>query len=267
MSVENLPLVEVPDFGNVVDPDRPTLSFEWQVQAPHRTPGHSHPRGHVIYAEAGSIWVVTTDGNWLVPAGLAIWIPPHIEHELHSHGPVVARLLFIDPSYAAALPGHCGTLKVNRLLEALLERAVAYGNAYAREGPAARLAQVMLDELAEMEFAPLFLPISKEPRLARVMQRLIDDPESSGSLEDMAREAGASPRTLARLFRAETGMSFGQWRTNRRLIESIMRLEKGASVTEVALDLGYGSTSSFVYMFRKHLGIPPGRYRNEAVAG
>jgi AraC-like DNA-binding protein len=77
----------------------------------------------------------------------------------------------------------------------------------------------------------------------------------------VARKAGASPRTLERLFRNETGMTFSQWKTRLLLIEAIERLARGASVTEVALDLGYSTTSSFVYMFRSNMGVSPGSYQ------
>jgi len=68
--------------------------------------------------------------------------------------------------------------------------------------------------------------------------------------DEPAAGSGASPRTLARLFRGETGMTLSQWRTRLRLVESIERLARGASVSDVAKDLGDCSTSSFVYMFR-----------------
>ena len=41
---------------------------------------------------------------------------------------------------------------------------------------------------------------------------------------------------------------------------ALERLEKGASVTEVAFDLGFSSASAFVYSFRRKLGVPPGQY-------
>jgi len=261
MSVDKLPSLDLPDLGNLRDPGRPVLSYAWKAAGPHRAAAHSHARAHIIYPETGAYWVVTPEGTWLVPAGLAIWIPPGIHHEVYAHGAVSARVLFVDPACAAPLPARCGTVKVSPLLAALLRRTVGYGNDYPPEGPAARLALVMLDEMAAMDFAPLLLPVSKDARLARVMQRLIDDPESRDGLDRLAKEAAASPRTLARLFRTETGMTFTQWKTNLLLIESIGRLARGASITEVAFALGYSSASSFVYMFRRNLGVSPGRYR------
>jgi AraC-like DNA-binding protein len=93
------------------------------------------------------------------------------------------------------------------------------------------------------------------------MHALVTDPASPLGLEALAEGSGASPRTLARLFKSETGMTFSEWRTRLRLVESVGRLAHGRPVTEVALDLGYRSTSSFVYAFRKNMGLSPGRYR------
>jgi AraC-like DNA-binding protein len=260
MSIENLPDLATPDHGSIVDPRRPILSYAWQAERSHRAAAHHHPRAQIIHPVVGAYWVVTPGRNWLVPTGQAIWIPPRIHHEVFSRGAVSAMMLFVDESCADRLPPQCGTVEASPLLRELLRRTVEYGNDYAPEGREARLARVMLDELAAMEVAPLFLPISTEPRLARVMERLIDDPGSQESLDVVAKAAGASARTLARLFRNETGMTFPQWKTRLRLVASIDRLNRGASVTEVALELGYSSTSAFVFMFRNNLGISPGRY-------
>ncbi|MEO8559755.1 MAG: helix-turn-helix transcriptional regulator, partial [Rhodospirillales bacterium] len=80
------------------------------------------------------------------------------------------------------------------------------------------------------------------------------------TLEQFADDANASARTLARLFRSETNMSFGAWRQQLRLLEAVRRMAGGAPITTVALDLGYDSPSAFAAMFRKTLGVPPSRY-------
>lgn len=268
MSVEFLPDLNPPqDFGDVEDPARPILSLAVEKDGPHRVAAHEHARGHIICPLSGAYWIVTPEGTWLVPAGFALWVPPGIHHEVYSHGSVSARIMFVDPSFADRLPPNGGTVKVTPFLEALLARTMVYGNDYSPADPAARLAQVTLDELAAMEFAPLFLPISKEPRLARVMQRLIEAPGLDMSFADLARDAGASERTLARLFRTETGMNFTQWKTNLTLLQSMERLERGEAVADVAFDLGYSSPSSFAYMFRRRLGVSPGTYRHRARQG
>ncbi|MGE3176644.1 MAG: helix-turn-helix transcriptional regulator [Vicinamibacterales bacterium] len=263
MTVDNLPSLRPPEFGEVRDAGRPILSYPWRSDGPHRVPPHSHARGHILHLEDGAYWVITAEARWLAATGHAIWIPPHVRHEVYSQGPVAAKVLFVDEAHAGSLPHRCGTLKVSGLLSELFRRAVEYENDYGTGGPEARLAGVLLDELAHAELTPLMLPISKEPRLALAMHCVIDDPSRHRDLGTIAKMAGASPRTLARLFAGETGLTFTQWKTRFVLIEAIDRLARGATVTQVAVDLGY-SPSSFAYVFRTNLGVRPGHY---AVAG
>lgn len=262
MSVEDLPDLRPPRYGDVIDPQRPILSFAWEAPGPHRAAAHAHPRAHIIQPTRGALWAVTPEGRWLVPTHQALWIPPHVHHDVYSQAAAAARMIFVDPAFSSPLPDRAGTVLVSPLLAQLLPRALGYGNDYPADGPAARLARVMLDELAALEVAPFLLPGSGDHRLARVMERLRSAPGAPTGLAELAHGTGASARTLARLFKAETGMTFRDWRTRLHLMESIERLARGATVTEVALDLGYASTSSFVYMFRSHLGVPPGRYSN-----
>ncbi|MGH9887478.1 MAG: helix-turn-helix domain-containing protein, partial [bacterium] len=75
---------------------------------------------------------------------------------------------------------------------------------------------------------------------------------------------GASKRTLERLFRDETGMSFGAWRQQLRLLQALPLLAAGEPVTNVALSVRYESTSAFIARFRRVLGTTPGRYYADA---
>ena len=72
--------------------------------------------------------------------------------------------------------------------------------------------------------------------------------------------AGASARTLSRLFVKETDMTFGAWRQQARLLKALEMLAGGHGVTVAALELGYQSPSAFIAMFRRALGVSPGRY-------
>ena len=109
-------------------------------------------------------------------------------------------------------------------------------------------------------FTPLELPMPREARALRIARRVQDDPAESATLDELARSAGGSRRTLERLFHAETGMSFGRWRQQARLLHAMRLLAGGAPVTTVALDVGYESTSAFIAAFSRALGTTPGRY-------
>ncbi|WP_217433061.1 helix-turn-helix domain-containing protein [Serratia marcescens] len=42
------------------------------------------------------------------------------------------------------------------------------------------------------------------------------------------------------------------------MLNAVAALEEGASVTRVASDLGYDSTSAFISLFQRHFGQTPG---------
>jgi AraC-like DNA-binding protein len=97
-------------------------------------------------------------------------------------------------------------------------------------------------------------------RHARVTEALRAEPGDRRALAAWARAAGASPRTLARLFVRDTGLTFGAWRQRARLLRALVDLAGGAPVTTTAFDLGYDSPSAFIAAFKRELGVTPGRY-------
>ena len=76
----------------------------------------------------------------------------------------------------------------------------------------------------------------------------------------MAKQVAASPRTLERLFQKETGMTFGRWRQQLRLLHALRLLAAGRPVSAIALEVGYDSPSAFIAMFKRTLGTTPYRY-------
>ena len=90
-------------------------------------------------------------------------------------------------------------------------------------------------------------------------ETLREEPASQAGLAELAHASGASPRTIQRLFLAETGLPFAQWRQRLRLLHGAASLGAGKSVTESALDAGYSGTSAFIAAFRKHFGFTPSR--------
>ena len=99
-----------------------------------------------------------------------------------------------------------------------------------------------------------------DARARRAAERMRAEPGEALDLGAVARHAGASVRTLERLFRAETGLSLGAWRQRARLVHAIVLLADGASVTQAGFAVGYAGTSAFVAAFRRAAGVTPGKY-------
>jgi AraC-like DNA-binding protein len=98
-----------------------------------------------------------------------------------------------------------------------------------------------------------------DPRARGVAQYVMTCPSAGETLEQLCRQHGASRRTLERLYREETGLSFGMWRQKVRMLDSIRQLAEGKSVTNAALDSGYVSVSAFIAAFKRTFGCTPGQ--------
>lgn len=246
--------------GQDRDAARPVVALASEVEREGGFPWHRHYRAQLIFAAEGVVTVSTTDGTWVVPPEQAVWVPAGTLHQVESLGPFSLRSLYVHPAVCGGLPQDTRVLRVSPLLRELNGRLVALPTFYGPTSMAARLAAVIPDELRLLRPEPLYLPLPTSRRLRVVTDGLIADPADARPLAGWARQAGASERTLARLFVDKTGMTFGAWRQRLRLIRAVERLAEGAAVTDLALDLGYDSPSAFIAMFRRELGTTPGRY-------
>jgi AraC-like DNA-binding protein len=149
---------------------------------------------------------------------------------------------------------------VSPLLRQLLDEAVDLPALYDDEGRAGKLMALLIAEIAIMPQLSLNAPVPADPRLARLCRRIFAEPSISVDLDAAAVEAGMSRRTFTRLFRMQSGVSFGEWLRQVCLLAAIERLSVGQQVTRVALDLGYASPSAFAVAFRRVLGETPSQY-------
>jgi AraC-like DNA-binding protein len=226
-------------------------------QGGHHINAHAHGWAQLIYAASGVMRVRSGETLWIVPPARAVWAPAGVEHEIDALGDFAMRTLYFDAALAGDLPAHCYAVDVSPLLRELILEIVAIGMIDEADEPGMRLARVAVDRLAAERSLPLELPLPRDPRAVRVADRLREEPSCELEIVQLARDAGASPRTLQRLFLAETGLRFVEWRQRLRLMHGASRLGLGASVTEAALDAGYASTSAFTVAFRKHFGTIP----------
>ena len=223
---------------------------------------HSHERAQFIYATAGTMRVAADGSMWVVPPQRALWMPAGVEHGITMLSDVTMRTLYLRDDAAAAMPLSCRVLPVSPLLRELIVRATELPLQYDEDGPAGHVIALLLAELHGLQSLPLQLPMPQEARLRALCLALLAAPGDQRTLREWAQSVNASERTVARLFQNETGLSFGAWRQQARLLEAMGRLGSGAPVTQVALDLGYDSVSAFSAMFRRAAGASPSAYRH-----
>lgn len=247
------PIVELETGGRPVHV-RPMDFAKGGVIDPHR-----HRRGQLIYATSGLFVVRTPAGTWMVPSLRGVWVPPMTEHAVTLLTHTRMRSAYIAPELCDVLGPTCRVIGVTGALRELI---IHLGDG---QGPHdadfhRSIAIVITGLIREVSTSALSVPLPEDTRLKAIYRALTDDPSDQRSLKDWARAVGGSERTLLRHLKAETAMSFRQWRQQIRLLCSLERLASGQPVTTVALDVGYETASGFITAFRQSFGATPAAY-------
>jgi len=211
----------------------------------------------VIYATDGVMEVSAGQSFWLIPPQFAIWIPALTMHRIRMPGAVSMRTLYLRRGLASKLPAICTVLHVTPLLRELIVEAVRIGNLHARNHLHRALRDVILFHLSGASPVPTFLTLPRDPRALAVAHALIASQADNPSLASLCARAGASVRTIERVFRSEVGTDFATWRRQARLMRAVELLAAGSSVKQAAFAIGYRQPSAFVEMFRRTFAATP----------
>ncbi|OHX19397.1 hypothetical protein BI344_09265 [Chromobacterium sphagni] len=231
-------------------------------RAGDHTAMHAHAGGQLALVCRGALELAAADRRMLMPMGCLGWIPPRLPHGAHYHGDLHGWSLELDSGLPAALPAQLQAWGGTPLLEGIFRRLAAWPE-QADEAAAARLLQVLGDELAWAEPYPSSLPWPRHPALRQLAQALQAEPARDWDLQRWAEHIGMSRRSLIRHFRAETGLGVGEWRERLRMMRAQALLAEGRSVSFCALELGYCDCSAFIVAFRRCFGGTPGRFLSD----
>ncbi|EFG05277.1 DNA-binding domain-containing protein, AraC-type [Streptomyces clavuligerus] len=244
-------------------------------------PTRRHPRHLLARVPGGLLAVRTGAGAWLLPPSTALWIPAGVPHATavlttpaapsapaappaptavaaaRISGPVVD--LAADPLTTTG-PGTWRdptAVRVEPLLSALIDHL---GRPGLTPDARRRAEEVVLDVLVPLPVISVAAAEPQDPRARAVARALAGDPRDNRGLPAWGSQVGASARTLARLFIAETGLTFGQWRERLRMQAAMPLLASELPIEAVARRVGYGSASSFVAAFHRIVGLTPRQY-------
>lgn len=93
-----------------------------------------------------------------------------------------------------------------------------------------------------------------------------DNPELT--IEKMSQALFLSPAYFSSLFKKETGQSFIAYLTEERLQQARYLIETTNDKSYlIAEKVGYSEPNYFSYVFKKHFGLSPSKYRNQQAKG
>ncbi|GAB2483882.1 helix-turn-helix transcriptional regulator [Comamonas humi] len=253
--------VSIPTPFSQAELDRsalPVTTRATDYPAGSSTGDHVHALHHqLIHAVQGVMVVVAEGGQWIVPPTRGIWMPAGMVHQVRHVGEVHMRSLYVRPDAAPGLATQAQVVGISPLLRELIRAAMAVAMPYAADSRDGRLMRLLLDELQALPVLPMHLPKPADARLRRICAHLQQHPDDTATLQDWAERLQVNPKTLQRLFARDTGMGFGRWRQQARLLQALERLAQGEKVIDVALALGYDSPGAFATMFKRQFGQTP----------
>jgi AraC-like DNA-binding protein len=218
---------------------------------------HSHAN-HQLAATGNGVLVLVVNGrSWVLPRTRGLWIPAELPHAVQTSGPATMLTVYVDPTDCPLDWASPTVFDTSGLAGELIQRLA---RAELPPEQRARTEAVMWDVIRPLTVTTLSPRLPLDDRARRVADSLLADVTDDRSLAAWGRTVGASARTLARLFVAETGMGFERWRTSARLAAALPLLAGGAAVSATAYAVGYASTSAFVAAFRREIGVTPAEY-------
>ncbi|MCO7253876.1 helix-turn-helix transcriptional regulator [Dickeya oryzae] len=237
----------------------PVFGVAVHYPAGHVVPLHQHPYGHVIYADRGLLRVEAESGQWLVPPTAAVWLRPGVAHRLVVPVSLQACGLFVREEVVDRLPAVDCVVHVSGLLRELIMALSRVDDPSASPRRMRLLGALLVEELHTQPVLPLHLPwpMGESNPVLRVCQTLLDNPGDAATATQWAGLLAMGEKTFHRRFLHSTGMTFGRWRQQLRLMSSLTLLMQGIPITQVALASGYDSHSAYSTAFSKQFGQPP----------
>jgi AraC-like DNA-binding protein len=218
---------------------------------------HTHDRHQLALAARGVLVMTVARTSLVLPRTRALWIPAEIPHSVAVSGQTTMLSAYVDPERCPLTWAAPTVVGASGLLGELIAHLARDGLSVEQR---ARAEAVVWDIIVPMPVTTLSPPLPTDDRARHVAEAILADVTDGRPLAAWGRAVGASARTLARLFAADTGMGFGRWRSTARLAAALPLLASGTAVGTTAHRVGFATPSAFVAAFRREVGTTPGDY-------
>ncbi len=220
---------------------------------------------YLLCASAGALRLEAQGRAWLLPPARAALIEAGRAIQVSIPRPVTTASVLFDTGFAPPPPAPLTVFDLNPLARSLVAECGAWGDS---DQPLTAYAETMFAALAAVTWrlaehpSPVVVPVGRSPELRRALRLTEQRLDGDVRFDDVAHEVGLAPRSLARRFSDETGMTWRAVLRRMRLLRAIEELAAGDTpVTRIAFMVGYTSLSAFNAAFLELTGRTPTDYR------
>lgn len=221
----------------------------------HDSGRHQHKKGQLLFAPQGCMSFALDHAICILPPTKAVWIPPSTPHRATMTNVVAYRSLYFDCT-DIEYPNDITIIEVNALLKALINK-IALWSWDKSEHEMKNTTALFWEEFYAAKRHAFQIPLPIDRRFNKFRKQLMNESFLVPSLTSIANSVGASNKTVTRLFKSETGMSYQDWKQQWRLLKAIELLSRGIQVNDVAHLLDFSSDSAFIAFFKKQTGQTP----------
>jgi AraC-like DNA-binding protein len=222
-------------------------------------------RHYLLCASAGTLRLEAQGQAWLLPPARAALIEAGRPIRVSIPRPVTTASVLFDTAFTPAPPTPLTVFDLNPLARALLAECRGWGES---DEPLSAYAETLFAALAAVTWrlaqrpSPVVVPAGRTPELRRALDLTEQRLNGEVRFEDVAADVGLTPRSLARRFEEETGMTWRAVLRRMRVLAAIEELAAGDTpITEIAFMVGYTSLSAFNAAFRELTSCTPTEYR------
>lgn len=223
------------------------------------------PHHYLLYAENGVLTLEADGRRWTLPPARAALIAAGCRVRIGLPRRVQACSALIAPGFVPDPPAGLAVFDMTPLARELLFALRGVGAADPLDARDTALFRALCAEtwrLSETP-SPVSVPMPTSARLRRALEIAEARLDGTVRLSQIAGEVAMSERSLARHFSLETGVSWSTAVMRLRMARAIELMAEGdMPVTEVALSVGYASSSAFNAAFRRLTGQTPTGFRS-----
>ncbi len=244
--------------------EKRTFAVHTQVSK-FTTEMHHHSRYQLLYAEGGIMQFFSEDQQFILPAKHGAWIPAGLVHRVVlPSSQIYLRTLYLGDDKRYAFPNHLVIFPITPLAREM----ILYTEKWHYEHPAMPSEDAFYDAISHLiaewcrDAITLVLPTTEHEQLAEIIDYMLSNISQNLTVSDVGHEFGMSSRTLMRMFRQQLDITFQVYLRTARVIKAIELLSlPDASITDVSLQVGYQSMSSFSQVFKAFVGQSPSMFR------
>lgn len=222
-------------------------------------------RHYLLAASRGALRLEVGGTTWSLPPARAAIIHAGVAIQVTIPQPVTTASVLFHTEFVPPPPAELAVVDLTPLARALLVEATQWegeGEALDQYARAIFLALAAVTwKLAERP-SPAQMPMGRSPEVRQALSITAERLDGDVRLGEIASAVGLAPRSLARRFEQELGMT---WRAALRRLRILRAIELLAGsdqpVSRVAMDVGYSSLSAFQSGFRDLTGQTPSEYR------